>query len=214
MPLGVSEARAILLPDGGVLISGGDRATGGVSDLQRYDSKSGAFTRIGQMFESRFVHILVHDARDRVIALGGFNRTSRFLQSAEQIDPANGTATPIAPLCAPRDNQHAVPLADGRLLLIGGDSDEAGYIRRLDIYDPAGTDTRCDLSLVTGRVHEEVFKLGNGQVLVFGGLTTYGNDVVFLSSVERIDELTLQIRPAGSLPHARKKFQATLLNDG
>ena len=214
MVVGVSEARAVLTGGGGVVVTGGDRANGGVRDVQRFDSAGMSFHAMDPLSVRRFVHSATLTARGTILVAGGFNTEGRFLDSVEEIDLASGHVSSRRPLCAPRDNQHAVALADGRVVFIGGDSDEGGYIRWIEIYDPAGP-VDCALKLAVGRVHGQVVDAGGGVLYVLGGLSIGPDDeVVYLSSVERVDTVMRTVTPAGSLRVARKQFEASLLNDG
>lgn len=162
-------AHALLLPDGDVLIAGGEANANSHSEAARtqaelYRPRSGAFTLAGQMhIPDPAQLVLLNDGRVLVVGASG----------AEIYDPNSGKFTLTGGMTRPRTKFGAALLPDGRVLIAGGQTG-GGWGPREDtteIYDPP-----------TGRfapgpkLNERRFKLArsvvplkNGRVLVGGG---------------------------------------------
>lgn len=216
MILGVSEARSVVLPDGRVVISGGDHANGGVTNIQVYSPASQTFSEGADLIDRRFVHSLTITSNGDLIAAGGFNTEGRFLSTAEQINLTTHSTTSLHAMCTPRDNQSAIAVSGNRIVFAGGDNDlESGYVSTIEIYDPHGGSGSCVLHLLQGRVHEASIGMPNDKVLVFGGLAVVnGDSTAFLNSIELIDLSAMNVSSAGNMIVARKQFQATKLDNG
>ena len=108
---------ATLLPNGKVLVVGGDSLTSGsglLSSAEIYDPAAGKWTQTGSMTFGRsdFTATLLADGR--VLVAGGGD------SSAELYNPATGKFEMAAPMILPREFQTATLLNDTRVLLAGG----------------------------------------------------------------------------------------------
>ena len=106
---------ATLLPDGDVLIAGGNANT---ADL--YDPSTSTFTPTGSMSVARTNATATLLPRGNVLVAGGFDSRDRQLASAELYDPATGTFTPTGSMHTARSGQTATLLGDGKVLVAGG----------------------------------------------------------------------------------------------
>jgi Galactose oxidase, central domain len=110
---------ATLLPDGRVLVAGGD-ATGRTAEL--YDPSTRTFTPTGSMTTSRGPHAAILLTNGKVLIVGGAQDLS-----AELYDSATGTFTATGKMIA-EGGIPATQLQDGRVLVAGVNA---------EIYDPA-----------------------------------------------------------------------------
>jgi hypothetical protein len=111
---------ATLLPNGKVLIAGGDLSNSidsiSVSaSAELYDPATRAFTPTGSMTIPRSGHTAMLVADGKVLIVGGNSGKSA---TAELYDPSTGTFTPTGSMTSPRAFS-ATLLADGRVLATG-----------------------------------------------------------------------------------------------
>jgi hypothetical protein len=125
---------ATLLPNGLVLVAGGD---GGYRAAELYDPKSGRWTATGDMVEGRFGHTATLLPDGTVLVTGGCacSEMPPASASAELYDPTSGTWTATGSMQDERFGHTATLLADGTVLVVDGLIDEAAG--SAEIYDPA-----------------------------------------------------------------------------
>jgi uncharacterized delta-60 repeat protein len=139
----MTEARfghtATLLPDGKVLVVGGDPGDGTIAQsAELYDPSSGRWTATGSMAEARGSgHTATLLSDGRVLVAGGVGPGSDPipLASAELYDPRSGQWAATGSL----NNAHgfsstATLLSDGRVLVAGGD--DRGTLASAELFDP------------------------------------------------------------------------------
>jgi hypothetical protein len=182
----VSDATAVQLSDGQVLIAGGsvplaqpvqlpDGSTsyfGFTDSAELFDPQTDAWTEVGPMHVARGTPALVALSGGKAVVAGGCAfATQRFdsggsLAGAELFDPAARTWTVTGSLPAPRCGAEGVLLHDGRVLVVGGSTsnfqrayvnDTVLYDERSGMWSPAG-------SMVSGA--SEPSELSDGRVFV------------------------------------------------
>jgi len=141
---------ATLLPDGVVLVVGGDGGVNGIGSplatAELYDPSSGRWTATGSMTEARsnsHTATLLLDGTVLVTG-GGYAADGSPLASAELYDPGSGLWTATASMVVGRVAQTATLLPDGRVLVAGGDMSGGGSdleggpvdIASAELYDP------------------------------------------------------------------------------
>jgi hypothetical protein len=120
--------QATLLPDGRVLVTGGDAVPGvpyrveSLASAEVYDPKTGTWTRVDDLpGGGRSGHRCVRTPRGAVVIGGvGRPRATSGYRDVAAFDPATGGWTPTGALAAGRSAFPAVDLADGRVLVVGG----------------------------------------------------------------------------------------------
>lgn len=196
---------ATLLPNGKVLVAGGDSPAGVQSLAELYDPVTGAFTSAGNMTKARKSHTatLVSGGAKLLITGGSGDDT------AEVYDPGAGSFTATGNLTTDRIFHTATLLPNGKVLVVGG-INGLGAISAAELYDPvAGTFTATG-PLGTGRWGHTATLLPNGKVLIAGGEVTGAAATV---SAELYDPATGTFSPTGSLIQARAVHTATLLSN-
>lgn len=187
---------ATLLPNGKVLIVGGDSS----SSAELYDPANGLFTPAGHTNAAPGQAVLLGNGK---VLLAGNVR-------AEIYDPATGAFTPAGPYTSPhRFLVSATLLTDGRVLI-----DDGGYsgARRTEIYDPAANAFSLAPDLVPGSMELDAYaltSLRNGKVLVIGGtdeLERYASGTLY--------DPIAGPAPTGVLAFGRAWHTSTLLSDG
>jgi WD40 repeat protein len=124
---------ATLLPNGRVLIAGGDNLGGGsdadnaISDAEVYDPTSGTFVATGSMVAARTGHTATLLPNGRVLIVGGSDG-NHALTTAELYDPAAGTFSAAGSMSNARYGATATLLADGRVLISGGSANASAEL--------------------------------------------------------------------------------------
>jgi hypothetical protein len=172
---------ATLLPDGRVLVTGGDLGYDAVpralASAELYDSATGTWTATGSMLQGRYRHTATLLPDGKVLVAGGNVNGSQqigdrcCLASAELYDPATGTWTATGSLIAARVDHVAALLADGTVLVAGGASYPNTGLEDTpsEVYDPAsGTWSATGGGLALNNDQRSTL-LPSGQVFVTGG---------------------------------------------
>jgi hypothetical protein len=134
---GRSGAAGAPLPDGTVLIAGGNGGPGARDSAEIYDPFSVSFfPTAGSMSTPRGSTAGAALPDGRVLIAGGINGSTR-LSSAETYDPFTDTFTATAnPMGSARQSPAAARLSGGRILIVGGYSGGA-YLSSTEIYNGA-----------------------------------------------------------------------------
>src|ERR1700730_2608225 len=125
---------ATLLPNGKVLVAGGDNSSGYLASAELYDPVSGTWTATGSLNTARYDHTATLLPNGKVLVVGGFGSSSA-LAGAELYDPASGTWTATGNLVAARYFHTATLLPNGMVLVAGGYNGSA--VASAELYNPA-----------------------------------------------------------------------------
>jgi WD40 repeat protein len=200
---------ATLLPNGKVLVAGGENGVSRTVIAELYDPVSGTWTATGSLAGGRSDHTATLLPNGKVLVAAG---SSSNLTSAELYDPATGTWTPTGSMGAGRKGASATLLPDGKVLVAGGRDESppfgGNWLASAELYDPANGTWTATGSLATARAGYVATLLPNGKVLVAGGYN--GN---YLASAELYDPASGSWTPTGNLVTARNGGTPTLLPD-
>jgi hypothetical protein len=180
---------AALLPDGRVLVAGGQSWKIGqpsrtLASAEIFDPQTERFTKTATPMHFARDRCTVTVLKDgRVLIAGGTDKGNPPLP-AEIFDPAKGTFTLAAPLREGRMAHDACLLPDGRVVVAGGWADaRKATTPSVEVYDPTKDlwltlpdlpFSSHDLSLVWFPVYGRVSS--TGHILAVGGKSTPGDE--------------------------------------
>jgi len=191
---------AALLPDGRVLLDGGEI----------YDPDTGTFATVPGSVGGGTATLL-QDGRVLILAvdLGGDNGRAHIY------DPVSGTFTASGETASMRSQYTTTLLTDGTVLVVGGYGGN-GLMPGPEIFDPSagnGNFSATSGNITYPRLGHTATRLLDGTVLVVGGTTNSDGD--FLANAEIYDPATGTFSAAaGSMSTARWQHTATLLSNG
>ena len=160
---GLGAGAAVLLPDGKVLVPGGNTDLGMLDTAELYDPETGSWTVIASMNAPRdeVTATLLDDGT--VLVAGPASSDTFPPTSAELYDPASGTWTVTGDMARPEGSYgSATLLLDGTVLVTGQGSGSELYIPATRSWIPFWT-------MLEPRYTAPVTLLLDGRVLVAGG---------------------------------------------
>ncbi|APV48931.1 hypothetical protein BWI17_04070 [Betaproteobacteria bacterium GR16-43] len=209
MIAGRQSAAVVVLPDGRVLVIGGD-STAAAAEI--YDPTTGSFAATGSLVtaRTRFAASLLADGR--VLVVGGRSTSSVFLSSAEAWDPTTGSWSAAGTMASVRSDATATLLANGKVLVAGGisTSDWSSGVAAAELYDPASGTFTTTGSIATLRNGHVAALLGTGDVVITGGFGSTSS----LAAIERYDVAGGTWSSGGSMVNTRVATTAVKLANG
>jgi len=197
---------ATLLPNGKVLVVGGNKDGSIVASAELYDPSTETWTLANRMTVPRSQHTATLLPNGKVLVAGGIG-----LSSAELFDPATGTWTATGSMTSARRLHTATLLPNGKVLVTGGISSGSGSLSSAETYDPAtGTWTAVG-AMAANRASHTATLLPNGKVLVTGGGMATS---VFTDTSELYQPGTRTWVTSAAMSTARSEHTATLLANG
>ncbi len=175
LSLGVSDASAVLLGSGKVLVAGGIAQSGGGSPsvtrvAEVYDPGSGSFSDVSTMPTGVAYATSTLLPSGEVLLAGGEESASGTPSASTQLfDPSNAAWTAGGSLPVASFGATATLLETGEVLYAGGFSSSGDVTSTSALYDPATKAWTRTGSLVLGRAFAVAEAIGGGKVLVAGG---------------------------------------------
>ena len=174
-----SSPAAAPLPDGRVLLAGGNNNIGFLKSAEVFDPGTKTFSAVGDMGSVRTGAVAVPLPDGRVLVAGGRD-DDPIHASAEIFDPKTNTfsSTGIGSMGTPRVGPAGASLPDGRVLVAGG-NDPSSYLAGAEVFDPK-TNAFSSAGLGgmgTARAGAAAAALPDGRVLVAGGQDASGTSL-------------------------------------
>lgn len=210
---------SLLLPDGKVLVVGGENASGqALASTELYDPSSGTFSATGNLAVPR-ANLAVTLLRDgRVLTTGGKSNDSELaLKSTEIFDltgnNGQGGWAFSGDMKTAREAHSALLLADGKVLVTGGASDSTlfGSLNSTELYDPQTGSFSPIGNMLTPRHSHTATLLPNSKVLLAGG---HGPNNTALAASELYDPQSQTFSQASDMLTARENQRAVILPEG
>jgi N-acetylneuraminic acid mutarotase len=229
-------AIAALLPNGEVLIAGGENNATSLKSVELYNPTTNSFAPPAStptMHDLRAFPTATSPLNGKVLIAGGLVGSTVGIQfisnSVDLYDPATNSFASGPTMLASRYSGEAALLLNGNVLIAGG----IGHgplppfqvsLRAVDLYDPAGNSFAPAAStplMNQARESATATTLNNGKVLIAGGLLIAVEsgkvDESILATVDLYDPATNSFAPATSTPtmnNGRAGATATLLPNG
>jgi N-acetylneuraminic acid mutarotase len=223
---------ATLLPNGTVLVSGGQNGNGFLARAEVYDPAMGAWTSVGLLVTPRYEHTATLLPNGKVLLSGGFGGAAGaagignpvIVGSAELYDPVSKSWTATGSLTTARYTHTATLLPNGKVLvsggaignnIAGGATGTMAAIASAELYDPATGIWTATGSLLQARYSQTATLLPSGLVLVCGGwgIRPSGGLGPF-ASAELYDPVSGNWAATGAMVTTGNSHAATLLSSG
>jgi Kelch motif protein/galactose oxidase-like protein len=128
---------ATMLPDGRVLVAGGDSEGTVHAAAEIYNPASGKWTMAAELNSTRFLFSVLALPNGTLFAPGGAAFGTIPRDSADVYDPAHNTWTATPSLNVSRYENGSAVLPDGKVLVFGGFTQNLTWATMSELYDPA-----------------------------------------------------------------------------
>jgi RHS repeat-associated protein len=166
-----------LLPDGRVLLVGGEGPDGPTATVAMQDPQTGKVTTLPvQLQQPRAWHTATLLPDGSVFIFGGMDNGKESLGSAESLDVSTLKLHTLPPTgLLPRAHHTTTVLTDGRLFIVGGSSQDGEAYGSAQFWDfRAAVSTDSSQGLLIARTGQTATLLADGTVLLWGGTRTNG----------------------------------------
>jgi hypothetical protein len=183
MSTGRVSHTATILPNGKVLVAGGDSGIA-TESAELYDPVANTWSPAGTMATDRTLHTATLLQSGKVLVAGGdtITGTHQSTPTAELYDPVTNTWSPAGSMSIARESHTATLLPTGLVLVTGGYVDDTNAITATaELYDPMANTWSPAASMSTAREGHAATLLPDGTVLAAGG---FNDSSDFLSSAE------------------------------
>ncbi|HEU4835219.1 MAG TPA: kelch repeat-containing protein, partial [Pyrinomonadaceae bacterium] len=164
-----------LLPDGRILLIGGDGSSGPQSSVSIKDPRTQDITLLPNgLYQARAWHTATMLPDGRVLVAGGVGLNNKVISDAEIYDPESTISEPLpASRLSARAHHSATLLTTGQVLIAGGSSDNEHALTRAELFD---TKTKTAITLPTrlsnARQKHKATLLADGNVLFEAGVSS------------------------------------------
>jgi len=209
---------ATLLPNGNVVVAGGENNNQALASTEVYSSLTGSWTYAGNLKTARSNASAVLLPSGPVLVAGGCisNCLGATTASAELYNSVGGTWSSTGSMLKARTYFGMVLLPSGQVLVAGGCTGLnangcSGVTAAAEIYNPSTGKFSSTGPMKAPRGSFSLTLLRNGQVVAAGGINAAGNPI---GSAELYNPATGKWTLTGSMITARDEHTATLLSTG
>lgn len=195
---------ATLLPNGAILLSGGQDAAGHVSPaLSMRDSQGNETLLQAALQLPRAGHTATVLPDGTVLILGGIGADGELVLTAEIFDPRTESSQLLSSGAPSARVFHtATVLTDGRVLISGGAGANGEALVSAELWDPRRQTVTAIAGTPSARRNHTATLLPDGRVLLAGGKDASGNPVA-LAEVFDPQSQRFTVTVPGSLPPAK-----------
>ncbi len=209
---------ATLLPNGNVVIAGGENNNQALSSSEVYSPTFRSWAVSGNLNVARSNASTVLLPSGAILIAGGCvaNCLGATTASAELYKSVGGIWTSTRAMATARTYFSMVLLPSGQALVAGGCTGLnangcSGVTNKAEIYNPSTGKWTATGSMIAARGNLTATLLPNGKVLVAGGINGAGNP---LGTAELYNPATGKWTATGKMITARDEHTATLLSTG
>lgn len=209
---------ATLLPNGNVVIAGGENNNQAVSSSEVYSPTFGSWVASGNLNVARSNASAALLPSGAILIAGGCvsNCLGGTTRSAELYNSLGGTWTSTGAMAIARTYFSMVRLPSGQILVAGGCTGLnangcGGVTNKAEIYNPSTGKWTATGSMIAARGNLTATLLPNGKVLAAGGINGAGNP---LATAELYNPATGKWTATGNMITARDEHTAALLATG
>lgn len=180
---GHADGAIARLPDGRILLAGGDNGAGNFASnaVDIYSPATGTSSPVASMGDQRFGATANVLADGRVLVCGGtrFAFPPYALQGCERYDPALNLWLSSASMPFSRVDGRSVSLPDGRVLEFGGTLPSSNAPKDTLLFDPTTNTWNWTVPNFAQPAAPALVLMRDGRVLVAGGSTSLSIDQIF-----------------------------------
>lgn len=209
---------ATLLPNGNVVVAGGENNNGAIASTEVYSSVTSSWSKSGNLNTARSSARALLLPSGSVLIAGGCisNCLGATTATAELYNSTNGSWSSTGSMATARTYFGMVLLATGKVLVAGGCTNLnsngcGGVTAAAEVFDPSTGKWSSTGPMRAARGNLTATLLPNGKVLVAGGINAANNP---LATAELYNPSTGKWTATGSLNVARDEHTATLLATG
>ncbi len=208
-----SDARATLLKDGRILLTGGHDGPRLFSSTEIFDPRTGVWTPAAPLPLPRTQFTIATLPDGRVLVAGGLEAPGLPSATSVLYDPVKDEWRDGPRLAYERVLHAEAQLADGSVLFIGGQNGGGGSVER---YDPRTGTISFFGTLVEPRMLAQAAALPDGTVLVTGGISSERDAAEFSprATAERYDPARGTFELFASPAEARALAKLAVLRGG
>jgi hypothetical protein len=200
-----------LLPNGQILVVGGNTGSVLLASAELYDLASGTWLPTGSLSLARRLHTATLLPDGKVLVVGGLGSDNLPISLTELYNAVSGTWSSAGSLPVAFEGHTATLLPGGQVLIAGGYNNGSALATTF-LYEPATGIWKTNAPLNVARGHHTATLLPNGKVLVVAGQGNF--TPYYLSSCELYDPLAGTWTITGALVTGRRNHSATLLLNG
>src|SRR5678815_865258 len=182
-----------LLPDGHLLLAGGQDTNGPKAIIAISDPRTGEVVPLSVVLrQARAWHTATMLPNGRILIVGGKGLDDTTVASAEILDLASQTVELISSPSFARAYHTATLLTDGRVLIVGGLSPSGQALNKAELWDfKTRTATTLTGRLAAGRQKQKATLQADGNILIEGGADRAGNEIA-ASEIFNVESLNFE----------------------
>jgi RHS repeat-associated protein len=211
----VTGQTATLLPDGEILLLGGEGPRGPLTTASLQNPRTGAVQTLPNgLLHARAGHTATMLPNGTVLIFGGIGTSGKIEAVEELFDPASQTFHNLPSIgLTPRAYHTATVLTDGRVLFAGGVLDADSITSSIEAWDyrTISAASFADGLLVPRSRHTATL-LADGTVLFWGGFSN-GSSLNFGEVFDPVTQHT-RLETTKPLPGAQPQLEASIPQDG